>query len=456
MTGVLRQQSSPSAEVNAFVDAVNGFSRSGFNNIETGLVMVANGVPDPSQTVVATDGGPGRRALEPVTVSDRKFDAALTSRMYVLGGDVAPVSWGTNPDGAEFEIYGNGVATRGDFVAGDTSNTLLNQEQYKDTVSRLQYLTFGKYDPNSVLDSFRGAVAGWFGSQLPAMTPAEVAEHGALRSLISFNIGYASDPSRYDPNLQQIDALRNGGPLTAAGFVGARLAGGDASDQLHATRAASAVEGILAARRGAYAASQANSLAFTGASVRPQLVPSGSTNTTLILGQGGSGKVANDGARSAYQYQLLKRDLLRQEIANPGNPMSGPVVLRDPVAGATPAQVQQIRQYADIGNLSIAEGYMSPTGRVSTTGTLRREASAAAAEERARAITEGRPYTSGSVVGHGLDTTWTGRPVAPFWLGMDYSINSSLGRQAQNYPLGYKPTHFIYQKDLNWTGNGNW
>jgi hypothetical protein len=28
--------------------------------------------------------------------------------------------------------------------------------------------------------------------------------------------------------------------------------------------------------------------------------------------------------------------------------------------------------------------------------------------------------------------------------------------RVSNYPLGYKPTRFIYQEDLNWTGNGNW
>ncbi|RKP48432.1 LysM peptidoglycan-binding domain-containing protein [Trinickia fusca] len=173
-----------------------------------------------------------------------------------------------------------------------------------------------------------------------------------------------------------------------------------------------------------------------------------------VGGAGDAGLVGDNAAHSAYQYELLKRDLLRQEIANPGEAMSGPVVLRDPVAGATPGQVEQIRQYAAISNLAIDEGYMSPTGRVSTAGEMRDDASAAAREERKAAEAEGRPYTG--VVGHGPDTTWTGRPVSPFWLDMDSSINSSLGRQAQNYPIGYKPTRFIYEGDLNWTGNGNW
>ncbi|MCW0436701.1 hypothetical protein NB723_001665 [Xanthomonas sacchari] len=161
--------------------------------------------------------------------------------------------------------------------------------------------------------------------------------------------------------------------------------------------------------------------------------------------------VNSDFGHSSYQYELLKRDLLRQEIQNPGDLSSGPVVLRNPVAGASQSQIQQIRDYADISNLSINEGYMSPTGRVSTQGALRNAASYAAAAERAAAAAAGRPYVG--VVGHGPDTTWTGKPVAPFWLDIDSSINSSLGRQAQDYPLGYRPTRFIYEGDLNWTGN---
>lgn len=163
----------------------------------------------------------------------------------------------------------------------------------------------------------------------------------------------------------------------------------------------------------------------------------------VLIGESGGGTGAENVAHSAYQYELLKRDLWRQEIANPGETMSGPVVFRDPVAGATLAQQVQIREAVAYGNLAIDEGYMSPTGRVSTTGATRVAASRAADAERARALAAGDPYVD--VVGHGPDTTWTNRPVSPFWQDMDHSINSSLGRQAQNYPLGYKPTRFIYE-----------
>jgi len=170
------------------------------------------------------------------------------------------------------------------------------------------------------------------------------------------------------------------------------------------------------------------------------------TTVPAEVSVGTESAAGNNAAHSSHQYELLKRDLLRQEVANPGELMSGPVVLLDPVAGASPYQVQQIRQYADIANLAKDEGYLSSTGRVSTKGQLRTEASAAARKEWVAAQAEGRSYVG--VVGHGPDTTWTGRPVSPFWLDMDSSINSSLGRQAQDYPIGYKPTRFIYEKDL--------
>ncbi|WP_420998493.1 hypothetical protein ACKI2N_032040 [Cupriavidus sp. 30B13] len=214
-------------------------------------------------------------------------------------------------------------------------------------------------------------------------------------------------------------------------------------------------EDIAASRTMQLAGAKAEELMYrSGVGPSYVVAPDFTVAASTGSGNGAVGFAGENAAHSAYQYALLKADLLRQEVANSGNSMSGPVVLRDPVAGATLAQEGQIRQYAAIANLSIDEGYMSPTGRVSTTGATRVEASAAAREERAVALAEGKPYVG--VVGHGPDTTWTGRPVAPFWLDMDFSINSSLGRQAQDYPIGYKPTRFIYQKDLSWTGNGNW
>lgn len=122
----------------------------------------------------------------------------------------------------------------------------------------------------------------------------------------------------------------------------------------------------------------------------------------------------------------------------PGNgESSGPVVFYDPKAGATPAQQAQIQAYIDGSNAARRDGYLAPDGRVSTTGQLRRDASAAAAAERA-----GGAYTGHA--GHVPDTTWTGKAEPHSWLDLDPSINQSLGGQSRRYPVGYQPTEFVY------------
>jgi len=121
----------------------------------------------------------------------------------------------------------------------------------------------------------------------------------------------------------------------------------------------------------------------------------------------------------------------------PRGESSGPVVFYDPKSGATDAQQQQIRDYVDGCNEALQDGYVSPTGRVSTSGSLRRRASAAAAMER-----NGGAYTGHA--GHVPDTTWTGVPDPHSWLDLDASINNSLGSQSKRYPLGYKPDRFYY------------
>ncbi|WP_139382874.1 hypothetical protein [Luteibacter sp. 22Crub2.1] len=159
----------------------------------------------------------------------------------------------------------------------------------------------------------------------------------------------------------------------------------------------------------------------------------------------GSTHDVEDSAHSSKAFDAYKRDLIRQEVLSPGDTTSGPVVLTAP-EGATSAQVAQIREYAKLANLAIDEGYMSPTGRISTMGQTRRQASRAAELERKFAEMAGTPYEG--VVGHVPDTTWSARPKAPFWQDLDPSINSSLGGQAGRYPIGYKPTRFIFVDDL--------
>ena len=89
-------------------------------------------------------------------------------------------------------------------------------------------------------------------------------------------------------------------------------------------------------------------------------------------------------------------------------------------------------------------GALSPTGRVSTKGALRRQATSAARAEKDRAIAEGRPYQGHP--GHVPDTTWTGKPEPYKWQDLDPRVNTSLGGQAGHYPEGYKPTEFVLDK----------
>lgn len=121
----------------------------------------------------------------------------------------------------------------------------------------------------------------------------------------------------------------------------------------------------------------------------------------------------------------------------------GAVAFR-PFRGATPAQVRQMRAYVRGCNQALLAGYLSPTGRVSTGGELRRQASRAARRERRRAERELTPYGD-QVAGHVPDTTWTGNPVPFGWMPLDAAVNESLGSQAERYPVGFKPTCFIYQ-----------
>lgn len=120
---------------------------------------------------------------------------------------------------------------------------------------------------------------------------------------------------------------------------------------------------------------------------------------------------------------------------------TGPVWVK-PIPGATQAEIDQINAYIAGSNDAIAAGALSPTGRVSTAGTLRAQASYQAALERQAAADAGAPYVGNA--GHVPDTTWTGNPVPHSWLDLSPRVNMSIGGQANGYPIGYKPTIFLY------------
>nr|WP_227510183.1 RHS repeat-associated core domain-containing protein [Marinobacter excellens] len=130
-------------------------------------------------------------------------------------------------------------------------------------------------------------------------------------------------------------------------------------------------------------------------------------------------------------------------LARGDNPYGdGPVEFRAP-EGASAAQIEQMKAYCDGCNQALEAGALSPTGRVSTAGSLRRQASRAAARERANAESSGQAYQGHA--GHVPDTTWTGTPEPYSWLDLDPAVNMSLGGQSTRYPVGYQPTEFIFR-----------
>ncbi len=168
----------------------------------------------------------------------------------------------------------------------------------------------------------------------------------------------------------------------------------------------------------------------------------------VLLDEALSGPVA--GSRAAQRGSInigpvdagTARTIPVDNVDAAASSMSGPVVFKAP-PNATPEQLAQFRAYVDGSNEALAAGYISPTGRVSTAGELRIDASLSAAEERAAAVEAGTPYQGH--VGHVPDTTWTGMPTPYAWLDLDPVVNSSLGAQARWYPIGYKPTGFIFK-----------
>lgn len=108
---------------------------------------------------------------------------------------------------------------------------------------------------------------------------------------------------------------------------------------------------------------------------------------------------------------------------------------------ATDEEAQQFADYVDATNDAIAQGQLSPTGRVSTAGSIRREAAREAATERRRAVAAGTPYSG--VAGHAPDAMWLGHGKPPTWIDMTKRVNSSLSAQGQRCPVGCSPSRFV-------------
>ena len=130
----------------------------------------------------------------------------------------------------------------------------------------------------------------------------------------------------------------------------------------------------------------------------------------------------------------------------------GPVVFTVP-ARATPAEAAQMERHVNTSNDAALAGYLNPGGRVSTEGALRVASNKAARAEKARALKAGEPYVGQA--GHVPDTTWINRPDPYDWHDQVGLVNPSLGRQAQNYPLGHRPTKFELQYESGYFSGGS-
>jgi RHS repeat-associated protein len=155
-------------------------------------------------------------------------------------------------------------------------------------------------------------------------------------------------------------------------------------------------------------------------------------------------------AHSAASYEQYKLQLTAEEIANPGDAMRGPVVVDGFNAPkvTTASQEAQLREYASLSTLAEREGYLSPTGRVSTQGAIESQAARARVVERERARLAGTPYVLPNVAAHAPDSGWLGYGDPPFWHFAESRVNSTVAGQQARYPIGYKPTRFIFRGDL--------
>lgn len=174
-----------------------------------------------------------------------------------------------------------------------------------------------------------------------------------------------------------------------------------------------------------------------------KLLEMGNDSTKNVANQGEPGKIeSTEDVESSGQFDVKSDDT--SSVPGEGGSGSGIVEFKAP-PDATPAQIAQVKAYVDGCNEALKAGKLSSTGRVSTQGSLRRRASRAARKEAQRAMKAGTPYTGH--VGHVPDTTWTGTPDPYDWLDLDPVVNTSLGGQSNGYPIGYKPTGFVFKED---------
>lgn len=130
----------------------------------------------------------------------------------------------------------------------------------------------------------------------------------------------------------------------------------------------------------------------------------------------------------------------------------GPVVIKPPKGDFTSAERQQAEEYVAAGNKAIRDGFISPTGRVSTTAdtTLERQARNQAKKERDRAKNDPNSPNYTGIVAHLPDTGWMNKKtegVPMEWSDHTRRLNSSIAGQNPTYPVGFKPSEFKMHPD---------
>lgn len=159
-------------------------------------------------------------------------------------------------------------------------------------------------------------------------------------------------------------------------------------------------------------------------------------------------QMINEGTRMAELYAKRRAQHAHnvrppgKEACKPADTSSrcqGPVAVCSQQGGFQDAALESpmLDRYVEGSNaVAIANGGLV---RVAT-GDMEKALRGAREAERAR---NSALYPPGIVAGHVPDATWGGKaePLGG-WLPMTTSLNSAIGRQALNYPIGYRATNF--------------
>ncbi|MGH8791259.1 MAG: hypothetical protein ACRDXX_01250 [Stackebrandtia sp.] len=239
------------------------------------------------------------------------------------------------------------------------------------------------------------------------------------------------------PLSQLLEAITSASTKLEETGKGVKSAFGEAGEALNLAQQTEVEPAMAAANNAVTAISQAQQTADTAKTTIEDY--QGKLEDAAQAGLSGTGPSSASSTSTEVLHGAQQR--------RAGN-MEGPVIFSAP-EGMSPMETGQAKEYIDAANTANREGQLSPTGRVSLDHELKRDKLAAAAKERKRAKAASEPYGE-DVAAHLPDTTWVGQPDPPGgWGRHTKRLNSTLGSQSAQYPVGYRPTKF--QLDGTWT-----